>query len=86
MTRKMWYDIIIVTAIRQRVTVQPGGTIEVQSDELQPGAMAEVIVLVEAKIAPNPTLSSFIGAGKGCYSSVEEVDAFIRSERDAWDL
>lgn len=35
------------TAIRQHVTVQPGGTAQVTSPRLTPGASAEVIVLVE---------------------------------------
>ena len=30
-------------------------------------------------------LASFIGAAKGAFRSVEEVDAFIRSERDQWE-
>jgi len=37
----------MVAAIRQNVTVQPGGLIEVRSPELMPGARAEVIVLLE---------------------------------------
>jgi hypothetical protein len=37
----------MVSAIKQRVTVQPAGVIEVRSPELQPGTQAEVIVLVE---------------------------------------
>jgi hypothetical protein len=28
---------------------------------------------------------SLIGSGKGVFSSPEEVDRFIREERDAWD-
>jgi hypothetical protein len=28
---------------------------------------------------------SLIGSGKGVFSSTEEVDRFIREERDAWD-
>ena len=79
----------MVTAIRQQVTVQPGGVIEVRSPELTPGAQAEVIVLIEAApatgVAPKRTLSSFIGAGKGSFRSVEEVDAYIRELRDEWD-
>ena len=35
-------------AIRQTVTVQPGGLIEIRSPQLAPGARAEVIVLVES--------------------------------------
>lgn len=41
----------MVAAIRQNVTVQPGGLIEVRSPELMPGARAEVIVLLERSAA-----------------------------------
>lgn len=34
-------------AIRQTVTIQPGGRIEIRSPQLAPGMQAEVIVLVE---------------------------------------
>jgi hypothetical protein len=74
----------MVAAIKQLATVQPDGKIEVTSYELRPGSRVEVIVLTTDN-APKRTLSSFIGSGKGCFSSVEEVDQFIRSERDAWD-
>ena len=37
----------MVNAVRQRVTVGPGGIVEIQSPELPVGAEAEVIVLVE---------------------------------------
>jgi len=36
----------MVAAVRQRVTVQPGGRVELTSPELPAGAEAEVIVLV----------------------------------------
>ena len=74
-----------MVAIRQRVTVQPGGVIELRSSELPPGSQADVIVLLETSPAPEQPLASFIGAGKGCFSDAAEVDAFIRAERDAWD-
>lgn len=38
----------MVSAIRQTVTVQADGTIEVHAPELRAGARAEVIVLIEA--------------------------------------
>lgn len=41
----------MVAAIKQRVTVQPGGIVEVRSPELRPGARAEVIVLIEQPVA-----------------------------------
>lgn len=37
----------MVAAIKQHVTVQPGGVIEIRSPELKAGTAAEVIVLVE---------------------------------------
>jgi hypothetical protein len=80
----------VVAAIKERVTVQPGGVIEIRSPELTPGTSAEVIVLVEAS-APTgaqplaPTWASFIGSGRGGFKSVAEVDAYIRGLRDEWD-
>ena len=77
----------MVAAIRQQVTVQPGGVVEVRSPELTPGARAEVIVLVEGDPAlrPQRSLESFIGAGQGQFRSVEEVDSYIRELRDEWE-
>ena len=81
----------MVAAIKQIVTVGPGGVIEIRSPQLSPGTRAEVIILVEAGTPSGQTeaaprsLSSFIGAARGSFSSVEEVDKFIRSERDEWD-
>jgi len=81
------YTDLMVAAIRQQVTVQPGGLVEVRSPELQPGARAEVIVLVEAQNGDQPrrSLESFIGAGKGGFGTAEEVDAYIRGLRDEWE-
>ncbi|MEH2239907.1 hypothetical protein [Nostoc sp.] len=31
-------------------------------------------------------LTSFIGSAKGSFTTPEEVDKFIRQERDAWEL
>lgn len=70
-------------ATRHRVTVQEGGRIEFQSADLQAGQSAEVIVLIED--TPNHcSNSSFFGAGRGAFSSPEEVDRFLREERDQW--
>ena len=49
----------MVAAIRQTVTVGAGGRVEVQSPELEEGARAEVIVLVEQAIAPTSPLAAF---------------------------
>ncbi len=75
----------MIHAIRTEVIVQSGGRIEIAASELSPGTRAEVIVLEQ----PTPRkkkrpLISFFGKGKGCFSSAEEVDAFLRRERDSW--
>lgn len=79
----------MIQTVKAKATVQPGGLVEVHSDELPEGAVVEVIVLVEEKteesIKPLENLTDFIGAAKGSFSSVAEIDAYIRQERDSWD-
>jgi hypothetical protein len=72
-------------ALRQRVTILPGGKIELQSPDLPVGEEAEVIVLVAPPQARRRNLSEFIGAGKGLFKSADEVDAYINEERDSWE-
>jgi hypothetical protein len=72
-------------ALRKRVTIQPGGKIELQSPELPDGVEADVVVLVPAAALRKRSLVEFIGAGKGLFKSAEEVDAYIREERDSWE-
>jgi len=49
----------MVAAIRQTVTVGPGGRVEVQAPELTEGSRAEVIVLVENVTSPAAQLAAF---------------------------
>ena len=44
----------MVAALRQQVTVKPGGLIEIRSPELEPGSRAEVIVLLAGKSPAAP--------------------------------
>jgi hypothetical protein len=72
--------------IREHVTVQPGGLIEIRRPDIPVGTEVDVVILVQAKPTGTlPPLSSFVGKGKGCFKDAAEVDAFIRAERDAWD-
>ena len=75
----------MIDAIRQQVTVQPGGFIEVRSAELPVGARVEVIVLVESASRRKRNLRNMIGTAKKSFASVKEVDDFIRKERDSWE-
>jgi hypothetical protein len=76
----------MVAAIKQTVVVQPGGRVEVRSDQLKEGSTAEVIVLVDAQPpAQHRSLSSFIGSAKGSFKSGAEIDTYVRELRDEWD-
>ena len=74
----------MIQAVRREVTVQPGGRVEIVADELTPGARAEVIVLEEVPPRRKRALKSYLGAGKGCFATPEDADAFLRKERDSW--
>ncbi|MCI0489352.1 MAG: hypothetical protein L0229_22395 [Blastocatellia bacterium] len=70
--------------LRKTVIIQPGGHIEIRSDELPAGAEAEVIVIVRAGEQP-PSYASLFGSGRGSYTTPQEADDFIRRERDSWE-
>lgn len=73
--------------IKQNVRVQRGGRIEVFVPEMQEGTIAEVIVLEavrEESASRTVILADVIGAGNGAFSSPQEVDRFIRADRDQW--
>ena len=72
-------------AIREHITVEHEGVIEIHHPELAVGTKAEVIVLVEPSAAEDRPLISFFGQAKGLFADANEIDAFLRSERDSWD-
>ncbi|NET38344.1 MAG: hypothetical protein F6K19_41170 [Cyanothece sp. SIO1E1] len=79
----------MISGVRTKVTVQAGGLIELRSDELPEGATVEVIVLLDipkAEDTQSRGLSRFIGAAKGNFSGTEEIDEFVRQERDSWEF
>ncbi|MCX6644809.1 MAG: hypothetical protein NTY09_00395 [bacterium] len=75
----------MVHALRKKVTVKPGGIVELRSRELVPGSIVEVIVIQEKQSPKGIDLTRLIGVGRGIFSTVEEVDEFIQGERDSWD-
>jgi hypothetical protein len=75
-----------MVAIQQSTTVQPGGIIQIHSDELPVGARAQVIVLVDQPLDVSfPTMRSLLGAAQGSFKTSAEADAFLRAERDSWE-
>ena len=76
----------MVAAIRQKVTVLPGGRIEVRSDQLQPGTQAEVIVLVENGAGSKPPLQALEELQRGIQldrARAEEWISQAKAERAA---
>lgn len=76
----------MLNGLRKKVTVKPGGLIEIRSPDLPDGAVADVIVILESPAEqPRSSLVSLIGAAEGSFATSAEVDEFIHQERDAWD-
>jgi len=73
----------MVASLRQLVTVQPGGVVRIQSDQLKEGAVAEVVITTNAGES-QMSWNEFIGIGEKPGRSVAEIDAYIRELRDEW--
>lgn len=62
-----------------------------QAKQLSPEELSQLVERVGELLEATgdqravPDYLQFFGAGKGAFSSAEEVDRFIRAERDAWD-
>lgn len=76
------------SALRINTTVLPGGKIEVSDPQLPPGAAVEVIVLLpEPSRTGGRSIVDVLAEAPGqlLFKTAEEVDRYIRDERDAWD-
>lgn len=75
------------TVIHTRAVVGPDGTIEIRAPELAPGQEVEVTVEVQAGSVSGRHISEIIKDLPGHleFQTAEEVDAYIREERDSWD-
>jgi CelD/BcsL family acetyltransferase involved in cellulose biosynthesis len=79
----------MVAAIRQTVTVQPDGRIEIRSPELIPGAQADVIVIVEEArhASPDDRVALWRQLQQSMNLTPEAARQWIeqaRAERQAW--
>jgi hypothetical protein len=75
------------TAIQLRTTILPGHRVEVSAPELPEGRGATVVILLDDPSPPKRRLSEVLGnyPGGELFRSAEEVDAYLRAERDSWD-
>ena len=81
-------EAIMGTVIHTRAVVRPDGSIEIRAPELTPGQ--EVEITIEAQAAEPEEKKHVIGITKNLpghleFQTAEEVDAYIREERDSWD-
>lgn len=75
-------------ALRLTAEVQPGGKIEVVDAQLPVGTPVEIIVLLpQVPATPRRSILAVLADAPGqlAFQSAEEVDAYLRSERDAWE-
>ncbi len=75
-------------ALRMTALVQPGGKIEVTDTDLPEGQSVEVIVLLPSPPAiPRRSIVEVLAEAPGhlAFQTADEVDAYLREERDAWE-
>lgn len=76
------------TALRMTVLVQPGGKIELTDQELPEGQSVEVIVLLPStSVVPRRSILDVLADAPGhlAFQTADEVDSYLREERDAWE-
>lgn len=75
-------------ALRVTTTVHEGGRIEVVDPQLPPGEAVDVIVLFpEAPAVPRQSILDVLAEAPGqlLFHTPEDVDAYLREERAAWE-
>ncbi len=77
----------MATEVRVETVVLPGGKIEISTPELIPGKRATVVVTMEDKesVEQHHVIDLLTAlAGHWLFQNAEEVDAYLREERDAY--
>lgn len=77
-------ELTMQNVLKQKVTVQPGGIVHIESPELVPGSIADVIIIPETPAEPLASLTSLIGTAAEGFTTPHEADVFIRQERNTW--
>ena len=67
--------------------VLPGGRIEISSPDLKPGQKAKVWIALEDEQEPKRSALDILAEASGhrLFQTAEEVDRYIREERDSWE-
>jgi len=77
----------MTTAIHITTTVSPDGKIEITAPELRPGMKANVTITIEDEQPQKRSALDILAEmpGHQLFQTAEEVDEYIRTEREAWD-
>lgn len=76
------------SALRLITEVQPGGKIEIANAQLPVGASVEVIVLLPpAPAEPSRSILAVLADAPGhlAFQTADDADAYLQSERNAWE-
>jgi hypothetical protein len=76
------------SALRVTTTVRPGGKIEVADPQLPSGQSVDVIVLFrQPLVTGRRSIVDILAEAPGqiLFHTPEDVEAYLREERDAWD-
>jgi hypothetical protein len=77
---------IMQKALHLRTTVLPGGKIEIVDQELCEGESVDVLVLHSEDSQQQSVLDVLAAApGQRVYKTVEDVDTYLKGERDSWE-
>ena len=72
----------------RKITVLPGGKIEVTDQALPSGELVDVIILLPAPSATSRRSAIDVLAeapGHRLFKTAEDVDDYLQKERDTWD-
>lgn len=76
------------SVLRLTAWVQPGGKIQIEDGQLPAGQTVEVIVLLPPPhTLPRRSIVDVLAEAPGhlAFQTAEEVDAYLREERDSWE-
>ena len=70
----------------QKVTVLPGGKVEIVSPELEAGQTVDVVVLHESSVRSRSIMEIINGGPeRRLFQTAEEVRAYLAAEKASWD-
>lgn len=71
-------------ALKLEVVLKEDGKFDLPPVNLPPGTRLTITVEQTPDTGKKRPLRDFIGCAKGLFASPDEVDAFIRQERESW--